>query len=98
MAELGRVSRPSFYRFARSGETELDPDMNLPDAIQRIALEWPCYGRRRITSELRRRDGYVTTFCNLSRHTVFDVVFGRSEAALERYLNSLPGKEGVRVV
>jgi len=45
-----------------------------------------------------RRDGYVTTFCNLSRHTVFDVVWGRSEAALEGYLNGLQGKERVRVV
>jgi putative transposase len=55
MTELGRVSRPSFYRFARSGEPESDPDMDLRDAIQRIALEWPCYGRPRITAELRRR-------------------------------------------
>ena len=29
--------------------------MDLRDAIQRIALEWPSYGRRRITEELRRR-------------------------------------------
>jgi transposase InsO family protein len=29
--------------------------MDLRDEIQRIALEWPSYGRRRITKELRRR-------------------------------------------
>jgi len=29
--------------------------MDLRDAIQRVALEWPSYGRRRITRELRRR-------------------------------------------
>jgi hypothetical protein len=29
--------------------------MDVRDAIQRIALEWPCYGRPRITRELRRR-------------------------------------------
>jgi len=29
--------------------------MELRDAIQRIALEWPCYGRPRITRELRRQ-------------------------------------------
>ena len=29
--------------------------MDLRDAIQRIALEWPSYGRPRITVELRRR-------------------------------------------
>lgn len=45
-----------------------------------------------------RKDGYVTTFCDLRRHKVFDVVLGRSEAALEEYLAKLPGKERVRVV
>ena len=30
-------------------------DMELRDAIQRIALEWPSYGRPRITEELRRQ-------------------------------------------
>ena len=29
--------------------------MDLRDAIQRIAMEWPSYGRPRITAELRRR-------------------------------------------
>jgi transposase InsO family protein len=29
--------------------------MDLRDAIQRIALDWPSYGRRRITQELHRR-------------------------------------------
>lgn len=38
------------------------------------------------------------TFCDLRSHTIFDVVLGRSEAALEDYLAKLPGKERVRVV
>jgi len=33
----------------------LSPDQDLRDAIQRISLEWPYYGRPRITAELRRR-------------------------------------------
>jgi transposase len=45
-----------------------------------------------------RRHGYATTFCDLGAHRVFDVVLGRSEAALERYLSQLKGKERVRVV
>jgi transposase InsO family protein len=53
MVELGRVSRASFYRF--NEDTKPDRDMDLRDAIQRIALEWPSYGRPRITAELRRR-------------------------------------------
>jgi putative transposase len=55
MVELGRVSRSGFYRFYEDGEPQSDPDMDLRDAIQRIALEWPSYGRPRITAELRRR-------------------------------------------
>ena len=55
MVELARVSRASFYRFNEDAEAGPDPDMDLRDAIQRIALEWPSYGRPRITAELRRR-------------------------------------------
>jgi transposase InsO family protein len=55
MVELGAVSRSSFYRFEADGDPGPDPDMDLRDAIQRIALEWPSYGRPRITAELRRR-------------------------------------------
>jgi transposase InsO family protein len=56
MAELGRVSRSGFYRFDGNEQRQrADRDMDLRDAIQRIALEWPCYGRPRITRELRRR-------------------------------------------
>jgi transposase InsO family protein len=55
MVELGRVSRSGFYRFHEGDSAGLDPDMDLRDAIQRIALEWPSYGRPRITAELRRR-------------------------------------------
>lgn len=55
MLELGRVNRSSFYRFASDGKPAVDRSMELRDAIQRIALEWPCYGRPRVTAELRRQ-------------------------------------------
>jgi transposase InsO family protein len=55
MVELGRVSRSSFYRFDPEAKPAADRDMELRDAIQRIALEWPCYGRPRITAALRRQ-------------------------------------------
>jgi transposase InsO family protein len=55
MVELGGVSRSGFYRFDTNAKPRPDPDMDLRDAIQRIALEWPCYGRPRITEELRKR-------------------------------------------
>ena len=46
MVELGRVSRASFYRFDENTHPGQDTDMDLRDAIQRIALEWPSYGGR----------------------------------------------------
>lgn len=55
MLELGRVSRSGFYRFDAEAAPKADADMDLRDAIQRIAVEMPSYGRRRITAELRRR-------------------------------------------
>jgi transposase len=45
-----------------------------------------------------RRHGYATTFCDLKNHRVYDVVLGRSQAALESYLAHLPGKERVHLV
>jgi transposase InsO family protein len=59
MVELGQVSRSGFYRFDDNAKPGPDPDMDLRDAIQRIALEWPSYGRPRITAELRRRGWIV---------------------------------------
>lgn len=55
--KLARVSRASYYRYEENATlaADPDPDMDLRDAIQRIALEWPSYGRRRITHELRRQ-------------------------------------------
>jgi putative transposase len=55
MVRLAQASRASYYRFEESARSGSDSDMKLRDAIQRIALEWPSYGRRRITQELRRR-------------------------------------------
>ena len=55
MVELGRVSRSGFYRFDGDAKPGPATDMDLRDAIQRIALEWPSYGRPRITAELRRQ-------------------------------------------
>jgi transposase InsO family protein len=57
MCVLAGVSRRGFYRFDPDAKPA-KRDMDLRDAIQRIALEMPSYGRPRITAELRRR-GWV---------------------------------------
>jgi len=54
MCELAKVSRAGFYRFA-PGPAGSDPDVELRDALQRIALEFPSYGWPRMTAELQRR-------------------------------------------
>lgn len=54
MTALAGVSRATFYRF----DAEVTPavqDVDLRDAIQRIALQFPAYGRPRITAELKRQ-------------------------------------------
>jgi transposase len=45
-----------------------------------------------------RRLGYATTFCDLKNHSVYDVVAGRSEQALEAWLGKLEGKHLVKMV
>jgi len=54
MCALAGVSRAGLYRY-RPGPPGPDPDMELRDAIQRIALEFPSYGWRRMTAELQRK-------------------------------------------
>lgn len=54
MCQALSLSRADYYHW-RAGADELDPDMELRDQLQRIALEMPAYGYRRISHELRRR-------------------------------------------
>jgi putative transposase len=54
LCRLALVSRTGFYRW-REAPTPLDPDVDLRDEIQRIALESPCYGWPRMTHELNDR-------------------------------------------
>ena len=56
MCRVLEVSRAAYYR-ARQPPAD-DNETALRDAIQRIAVEMPAYGSRRITAELRRQ-GWV---------------------------------------
>ncbi len=57
LCQMAGVSRAGFYRWrqAQRNSASVADAMDLRDEIQRIALQWPCYGWRRITAELRRR-------------------------------------------
>ncbi len=65
LCRLTGVGRAGFYRW-RCQPQDSDPDLDLRDQIQRIALEFPCYGWRRITAELRRR-GWMVNFKRVRR-------------------------------
>lgn len=45
-----------------------------------------------------RKQGYATSLVDLKNHKVFDVVLGRSEPSLKRYLSRLPGRAQVKLV
>ncbi len=49
------LSRAGFYRWQLPGEG-FPVDMELRDEMQKIALQSPAYGYRRITAELQRRN------------------------------------------
>ena len=46
------MSRAGFYRTASAAPRP--EEVHLRDQVQRVAVEWPTYGSRRITAELRR--------------------------------------------
>jgi putative transposase len=54
MTASAGVSRATYYRFDPES-TPAVKDVDLRDAIQRIALKHPAYGRPRITAELKRQ-------------------------------------------
>jgi transposase InsO family protein len=54
MCEVAGFSRAGYYRFL-DPEKPAPADMELRDEMQKIALEWPSYGSRRITRELKAR-------------------------------------------
>jgi len=54
LCRLAKVSRAGFYRWKAYGPSA-DPDMELRDEIQRIALDFSYYGSRRVSRELHER-------------------------------------------
>lgn len=54
LCQMTGISRASYYRW-RVPLPSIPVEMELRDAMQQIALEFPAYGYRRITMELNRR-------------------------------------------
>jgi putative transposase len=54
MCEVAGFSRAGYYRF-QDPEKPASMDMDLREEMQKIAVEWPSYGSRRMTRELKAR-------------------------------------------
>ena len=54
LCQMTGISRASYYRW-RVPRPSFPVEMELRDAMQQVALEFPAYGYRRITFELNRR-------------------------------------------
>jgi putative transposase len=54
LCQMAGISRAGYYRWT-SAVPKAEVDLDLRDDVQRVALQWPAYGWRRITAELRRR-------------------------------------------
>ena len=65
LCALGQVSRAGFYRWQK-GPPAIDDDLDLRDEMQRIAVEFPYYGWRRIKKELKER-GWLVNFKRVRR-------------------------------
>ena len=59
------LRRAGWYR-RPSDPSEPDRDIELRSEVQKVALEWPAYGSRRITAELRQR-GWVVNCKRVQR-------------------------------
>ena len=54
LCQMTGLNRAGFYRW-RVPRQATPVEMELRDQMQKVALEWPAYGYRRITSELQQR-------------------------------------------
>jgi len=57
MCATAEVSRAGYYRF--KARQEIDRDMDLRDAIQKVVVEMPMYGYRRVQAALAQQDVLV---------------------------------------
>lgn len=58
LCQTAGVSRAGYYRFLLRPQHQ-EADMDLRSRIQRIALQWPAYGYRRVQIELQRQGWQV---------------------------------------
>jgi putative transposase len=57
MCQLAGFSRAGYYRSPVPVAASSAEALEVRDALQKIALEWPAYGTRRVKAELEKRAG-----------------------------------------
>lgn len=60
------ISRTTYYAVAQSNALKRESEAILRSAIENVVVEWPAYGYRRVTHELRRR-GIVVNHKRIAR-------------------------------
>lgn len=55
MCGLAGFSRAGYYRSSVAAAASSPEELEVRDALQKIALEWPAYGTRRVKAELEKR-------------------------------------------
>jgi len=66
MCQLCGVSRATYYRLADRLEERSEEECELRDKVERIALQWPYYGSRRIQAALNQ-DGWEVSRKRIQR-------------------------------
>jgi putative transposase len=61
-----KLNRAGYYRFRQPVAVDAE-ELELRSLIQKIAVEWPAYGYRRITRELRDQHGYRVNYKRVLR-------------------------------
>jgi len=84
-----RFSPATIERYFHDCYTAKNQELKTRDCPQVLGIDEHSFSKKQ---------GYATTFCDLRKHKVFDVVQGKSAGDLHDYLTSLSGREKVRVV
>jgi hypothetical protein len=95
LCQAAGVSRAGYYRFLLRAETK-PADMDLRNLIQRVVLQWPTSGYRRVQAELQRQGCCVNhkRVLRLMRADNFAVFTSRSPGSSTRSENGAPSAGG----
>jgi hypothetical protein len=87
MCTLSNLSRADYHRWLTPAPKQVQEDLKLRNAMQRIALDWPAYGNRRMTRALRATVQEVNALLKRGR-------LWKSPALISQARESLGGSRG----